>query len=132
MIRGTASLARVVHCALLLATASTSVSTVHASEPGFAAPIAAVPSPRETASASPALLQQSAVLASDDDSRESSVFESPWLWAGVAGVIAAGVVLALAMSSSDEEPSVPPGTLSKSVSVLTKEPCGTASERPWR
>jgi hypothetical protein len=107
-----------------------SVSTVHASEPGFVPPIASVPSPRETASASPALLQQPDVLGPGGDSSDSSVFESPWFWAAVAGVIAGGVVLALAMSSSDEEPSVPPGTLSKSVSVLTKEPCGTASQRP--
>jgi hypothetical protein len=129
MNRGTASLARVIRFALLT-TVSMSVSTAYAAEPVLASPRVVLPSPRETASASPALLQRRDVLAANGDSKDSSVFESPWFWAGVAGVIVAGVVLTLALSSSDDEPSVPAGTLSKSVSVLTKETCGTPPERP--
>jgi hypothetical protein len=127
MSRGPTSLARLHQCALV-ATLCMSVSTAYAVEPGLARPIPVAPSPRQTASASPALLQQPDVLASGGDSNNSSVWQSPWFWAGVAGVIVAGVVLTLALSS-DEEPDVPAGTLSKSVNVLTREPCGTASER---
>ena len=122
------TLARLCCCALV-ATLAMSGSTAHALDPGLARPMAVVPSPRETAAASPALLQQPGVLASGGDSNNSSVLASPWFWAGVAGVVVAGVVLTLALSSHDE-PSVPAGTLSKSVNVLTREPCGTASERP--
>jgi hypothetical protein len=128
MQRSPKPLARFGYCALM-ATVLLSVSTAYAVEPGLARGRDTVPSPRQTAAASPALLQQPGVLASGGDSSNSSVFESPWFWAGVAGVIVAGVVLTLALSS-DEEPSVPAGTLSKSVNVLTREPCGTASERP--
>jgi hypothetical protein len=120
-----------VGCCALVATLVLSVTKAHAVEPGWAGPVAIAPSPRQTASASPALLQQPNVLAAGGDSNTSSVLHSPWFWAGVAGVVVATVVLTLALSS-DDEPSVPAGTLSKSVNVLTREPCGTASERPWR
>jgi len=128
MSRGAMSLSRLCCCALV-ATSAMSVSTARAVEPGSARPLAVVPSPRQTASASPALLQQPDVLAAGGDSNSSSILQSPWFWAGVAGVLVAGVALTLALSS-DDEPGVPAGTLSKSVNVLTREPCGTGSERP--
>jgi hypothetical protein len=128
MNRGPVSRARIGSGALL-AFLSMTVSAAHAMEPQLAGPSAVVPSPRQTAAASPALLQQPDLLASGGDSSDSSVFASPWFWAGVAGVVVAGVVLTLALGSEDDEPSVPAGTLSKSVSLLAREPCGTGSER---
>jgi hypothetical protein len=50
------------------------------------------------------------------------VFESPWLWVGVAGVVVGGIVAGVLLAHSSSEPSVPKGTLKLTVSVLTKEP----------
>jgi hypothetical protein len=92
----------------------------------------AVPSPAQAAALLPSTgSQRWLALASsaDDGDQDSSLLESPWLWAGVAGVVATGVVLALVLSSSGEDSGAPKGTLGTSVQVLTKGSCATASDR---
>lgn len=87
-----------------------------------------VPSPAQTAAAAPSLrLEPADPRTTSRGSDDASLFESPWFWAGVAGVVAAGIVIGLVVANSKDEPAVPQGTLKLSVSVLTKAPCGNAS-----
>jgi hypothetical protein len=79
-----------------------------------------VPSPAETAAASPAAHDASHRRHARVE--DSSPLESPWLWIGIAGIVVSGVVLALVLSSSHDDASIPKGTLTPSVSVLTRAP----------
>jgi len=92
--------------------------------------IAPIPSPAQTAAAALALQADTNARSAPVASEDSSLFESPWFWVGVAGAVATSVAIALVVANSGDDPEVPKGTLNLSVSVLTKAPC--TSTEPQR
>lgn len=88
-----------------------------------------VPTPRETAQRAQG--QPTAVDAYDDgdlvDRGDRAFYEEPWVWVGAGVVIAAGVVVAILLASSGDDPQTPgdvptPGTMRLTPGTITVSP----------
>ena len=96
-----------------------------ACSPAFAAEPRArprVPSPAQTAALALSMQGAEDLPAAPSEAEQSSWLESPWFWAGVVGVVATGVVVALVVANSNEDEGPPKGNLGVSISVLSRAP----------
>lgn len=118
-----------VQCLALAWTCALTPALAHASD-GAPARTSLIPTPAQVAAAAFAQGVVDERGTAPERASDTSLFESPWFWAGVAGVVLAGVAVALVATRPDPEPAVPAGTLGVTVAVLTQDACASANERP--